>query len=91
MMNDRIYYSREAEAQAMRERTTAILAFFVIGITVGTVLALLFAPRSGDKTRGEIADAIEEGFHEGRKSSGEAITRLERELADLRKKLEDRR
>lgn len=90
-MNDRIYYSREAEAQAMRERTAAILAFFVIGIAVGTVMALLFAPRSGDKTRGEIADAIEEGFNEGRKASNDAVHRLEKDLSDLRKRIEDMR
>lgn len=91
MMNDRIYYSREAEAQAMRERTTAVLAFFFIGITIGTVLALLFAPRSGDKTREEIAEALEDSFKEGRKASNETIERLEKDFADLRKRLEERR
>ena len=89
-MNDRIYYSRDAESQAMRERTTAILAFFVIGITVGTALALLFAPRSGDKTRAELADALDHSFDEGRKASGDAIERLERDFADLRKRIEER-
>ena len=90
-MNDRIYYSRTAEAQAMRERTTAILAFFFVGIAVGTMLALLFAPRSGDKTRSEIADALEDGFKEGRKASSDAIERLEKDFADLRKRIEERR
>lgn len=90
-MNDRIYYSRDAEAQALRERTTAILAFFFVGITIGTVLALLFAPRSGEKTRSEIADALEEGFQEGRKASSDTIERLEKDFADLRKRFEERR
>lgn len=90
-MNDRIYYSREAEAQAMRERTVAMFAFMVIGITVGVVTALLFAPRSGEKTRAELADALDEGFNEGRKASGDAIEKLEKDFADLRKRIEDRR
>jgi len=90
-MNDRVYYSREAESQAMRERTTAILAFFVIGVTVGTALALLFAPRSGEKTRHELADALDQGFDEGRKASSEAVERLEKDFADLRKRFEERR
>ncbi len=90
-MRDRIYYSREAEEQAMRERNAAMLAFLVIGVTVGAILALLFAPRSGDKTRAEIADALDEGFNEGRKASGDAIEKLEKEFAELRKRLEDRR
>lgn len=90
-MRDRIYYSREAEEQAMRERNAAIIAFMVIGITVGAVLALLFAPRSGEKTRAELADALDEGFNEGRKASGDALERLEKDFADLRKRVEDRR
>ena len=89
-MNDRIYYSREAETQATRERTTAILAFFVIGVTVGTALALLFAPRSGEKMRAELVDTLDHGFDEGRKASGDAIERLEKDFADLRKRIEDR-
>jgi gas vesicle protein len=90
-MNDRIYYSRDAESQAMRERTMAILAFFAIGITVGTALALLFAPRSGDKTRAELADALDHRFDEGRRASGDAVERLEKDFADLRKRIEERR
>ena len=90
-MNDRIYYSRDAEMQAMRERNTAILAFLLVGMAVGTVLALLFAPRSGEKTRAELSDALEDSFHEGRKASGDAIERLEKEFADLRKRLENSR
>lgn len=90
-MRDRIYYSREAEAQALRERNAAMLAFMVIGITIGAVLALLFAPRSGEKTRAEIADALDESFNEGRKASSDAVEKLEKEFADLRKRLEDRR
>jgi gas vesicle protein len=89
-MTDRIYYSREAELQAQRERTTAVLAFFLVGITLGTVIALLFAPRSGEKTRAEIADALEDSFQEGRKASSDAIERLEKDFADLRKRIEDR-
>ncbi len=91
MMHDRIYYSRDAEAQAMRERNIAILAFFVVGITVGTALALLFAPRSGANTRAEIGGALEQGFDEGRKASAEAIERLEKDFADMRKRIDERR
>ncbi len=90
MMNDRIYYSREAESHALRERNTLILIFLGLGVTVGAVIALLLAPRSGDATRTEIADAVEQGIEEGRKASGETISRLEKDFADLRKRIEDR-
>jgi gas vesicle protein len=90
-MNDRIYYSREAEMQAMRDRNVAMLAVLVIGVTIGTALALLFAPRSGEKTRAQITEALEQGFDEGRKNSEQTIERLEKDFADLRKRIEDRR
>ena len=91
MMNDRIYYSREAEMQAVRDRNVAMLAVLVIGVTIGTALALLFAPRSGEKTRNQLSDALEQGFNEGRKNSEQTIDRLEKDFADLRKRIEDRR
>ena len=89
-MEDRIYYSHEAETRAQREHTMTVLAFLVIGITIGTALALLFAPRSGDRTRHEIGDALDHGFEEGRRHSADAIQRLERDFADLRKRVEER-
>ncbi len=89
-MNDRIYYSRDAEAQAMRERTMAVFAFFIVGAAIGGVLALMLAPRSGDRTRAELSDALDHGFEEGRKHSADAIQRLERDFADLRKRVEER-
>ena len=35
----------------------SMLVSFLLGGIVGTVLALLFAPQSGDKTRKKISDA----------------------------------
>lgn len=90
-MNDRIYYSREAEMQAMRDRNIAMFAILVVGVTIGTALALLFAPRSGEKTRADLAGALEQGFDEGRKQGSDTIERLEKDFADLRKRIEDRR
>jgi gas vesicle protein len=90
-MNDRIYYSREAETQAMRDRNMAVFAFLIIGVAIGTAVALLFAPRSGAKTRAELADALEQGFEEGRRASSDAVSRLEKDFADLRKRVEERR
>lgn len=91
MMNDRIYYSRDAELQAMRDRNVAMFAVLVIGVTIGTALALLFAPRSGEKTRSQLGDALEQTFDERRKQGNETIERLEKDFADLRKRIEDRR
>lgn len=89
-MNDRIYYSRDAELQAQRERMTAVLVFMVMGLGIGAVLALLFAPKSGDKTRSELAHTINDSLETPREVTSKAINRLEKDFTELRKKVEDR-
>jgi gas vesicle protein len=90
VMSDRTYYSREAEEQARREQMSNAALFIMLGLVIGAVLALLFAPESGEKIRGSIEDAINERFRDSHDATHPAIRRLERELADLRKKVEDR-
>jgi len=38
------------------------LLFFLIGGSIGAAVALLFAPKSGDELRGDIADATRRGY-----------------------------
>ncbi|MEP7289414.1 MAG: YtxH domain-containing protein [Chloroflexota bacterium] len=90
MNNNRIYYSREAEERAARERATLIILFLLCGLGVGTIMALLFAPTPGAKTREELARAVEEGLTSGRDTVEPTLKRLEKEFADLRKNVEDR-
>ena len=78
-MNNRIYYSREAEEQANQERLRAIGVFMVLGLGIGAVLALLFAPKSGEEIRHGISKSLEDRF------SG-----VEKELESLSKRVEDR-
>jgi len=85
-MNDRIYYSREAELRANRDKALLTLLFLAMGLGIGAALALLFAPRSGEQTRVELAKTVDTSLDEGR----ERIQFLEKELADLRKKIESR-
>jgi gas vesicle protein len=88
-MNDRIYYSKEAEERAQRERATAVLIFMALGLGVGAVLALLFAPKSGDKTRAELAHTLNDGLEVPREATQKAFKNLEKEFQDFRKKVED--
>ncbi|HLU09451.1 MAG TPA: YtxH domain-containing protein [Oceanobacillus sp.] len=84
-MNDRIYYSHEAEMRANRERAVAVMMFLALGVGIGTVLALMFAPKSGEKLRAEIARSMEDSL--GR---GNAFKQLSQDFSDLRKSIEDR-
>jgi len=43
------------------------LTFFLVGAGVGAVLALLFAPKSGEELRNDIADATRKGIDKSRK------------------------
>lgn len=89
-MNERIYYSHEAEMRANRERAVAIVIFLLLGLGIGAALALLFAPKSGSQIRRELAEGVEERFDSGRETTSKALQRLEKEFAELRKRVEER-
>jgi gas vesicle protein len=89
-MNDRVYYSREAEARAIRERSIAIFTFLALGLGIGAALALLFAPRSGEKVREDITKSMGEGLERGGEATTHAIRQLSKDLNELRKSVEDR-
>ncbi|TVR21529.1 MAG: YtxH domain-containing protein [Anaerolineaceae bacterium] len=75
-MNDRIYYSQEAEKQAKRERTVLALAAAIMGIGLGAVLALIFAPQSGDKTRQQIEQQAREWMDQGEDAAQQAVSKV---------------
>lgn len=89
-MNDRIYYSREAEMRANRDRLAAVAVFLVFGLGLGAILALLMAPKSGDEVRKELSHTLAGELADGREESGKALKRLEKDLGELRKRVEDR-
>lgn len=89
MNTDRIYYSQDAKDHAMRDRGVLIAAFLTFGLGVGAAVALLFAPNSGKKTRHDLAKNVNKGLTAGRENLDSVVSKLELELADLRKKLED--
>ncbi len=90
MMNDRVYYSKEAEERALRERTVVALIVLGLGLGFGAALALLFAPRSGDETRHEIASQANYAVESGRDTTSKTVENLQRELKYLREEFEDR-
>jgi gas vesicle protein len=47
------------------------LTYFLIGGSVGAVLALLFAPKSGHELRGDIADATRKGIDRTRETANQ--------------------
>ena len=85
-MNNRIYYSEEAEQLAKRQQALAVILFTTVGLTIGAVLALLLAPKSGDQIRRELSSTLNEGAD----ASSDAFKRLEKDFGELRKQVEER-
>src|SRR5499426_4551482 len=45
------------------------LTYLIIGGGIGAILALLFAPKSGEELRGDIADATRKGIDRSREAA----------------------
>ena len=90
MMNERMYYSREAEERAQRERLALALAVMGLGLGIGVVMALLFAPRRGEEIRKAIAEQVGNVYDDGREVTGGALTTLRKEFERLRSDVEER-
>lgn len=60
------YERRDDESQAMTK-----LTYLIIGGGIGAILALLFAPKSGQELREDIADVTRKGLEKGREAAGQ--------------------
>ena len=89
MKNDRIYYSHDAEMHSMRNRIVVTLVFLMLGSGIGAILALLFAPSSGQSTRRDLANSVEEGLQSGREAVHPIVKQVKKELGDLQKTVEE--
>ncbi len=88
--NERIYYSHDAERHAMRVMIGLTLLCLTVGLGIGGVLALLFAPQSGKKIRAELAKTVEDGWQSGREAAEPMVKHLEKDFAELHKNVEER-
>lgn len=60
----RYEYERETSA-------TTKLTYLLIGGGIGAIVALLFAPKSGEELRGDIADATRKGIEKGKETAAQ--------------------
>jgi gas vesicle protein len=78
----RIYYSEEAEQAAKRQQMMNIITFMLLGLGIGALVALMFAPNEGKKTREKLSDELSDRVGFG--SSDDALSRLEKQYNNLR-------
>jgi gas vesicle protein len=57
---------------------------FVLGVSLGAVAALLFAPKAGEELRGDIAEGVSDGVNQVR-STEKGLKQRAQKLADLAK------
>ncbi|HEX8143987.1 MAG TPA: YtxH domain-containing protein [Pyrinomonadaceae bacterium] len=67
MQDERDYRGRERDASDVATRLTYLL----IGGGIGAIVALLFAPKSGQELRGDIADATRKGIDRSRETASQ--------------------
>ena len=72
-----------------RDEFGAFLVGFIVGGLSGAVVALLFAPQSGDETRALIRDKSIELRDKAQITAEEAIARAEAAAADARARADD--
>ena len=78
-MTERIYYSQDAKSQAQRQTLLMVVFMLSVGVGIGSILGILFAPESGEKTREELGSAVET-----------RVKDVESQMNDLRKKVDER-
>lgn len=64
-------YEHEREESS----ATTKLTYLLIGGGIGAILALLFAPKSGEELRGDIADVTRKGLEKGKETAALAKER----------------
>ena len=72
-----------------RDEFGAFLVGFVIGGLTGAVVALLFAPQSGEETRALIKDKSIELRDKAQETAEEALARAEKAAKDARTRAEE--
>jgi gas vesicle protein len=85
MNSDRIYYSHDAEMRSLHNRIVMTLIFLMLGSGIGAILALLFAPSSGQSTRRDLAQRVDEGLQSGRDAVQPIVKQVKKEFGDLQK------
>ena len=68
MQNESEYRRRERESGS---DAATRLTYLLIGGSIGAILALLFAPKSGQELRGDIADATRKGIDRSRETASQ--------------------
>lgn len=72
-MSSRTYYSEEAAERARKQQGATIVVVMVLGLALGAIIAILYAPREGRKTREMLGEELGGSLDSGRDLADDAI------------------
>lgn len=72
-MSSRTYYSEEAAERARKQQGATIVVVMVLGLALGAIIAILYAPREGQKTRKMLGEELGGSLDSGRDLADDAI------------------
>jgi len=87
--NSNLFDNQKEVTMSDRDEFGAFLVGFIVGGLSGAVVALLFAPQSGEETRALIKDKSIELRDKAQMTAEEAIARAEAVAADARARADD--
>ena len=61
----------------MAEKTDSKVSYFLVGLGIGSLLGILFAPQSGEETREYLSQRAKEGSEYAQKKASELMERAE--------------
>jgi gas vesicle protein len=61
----------------MAEKTNSKVSYFLVGLGIGSLLGILFAPKSGEETREYLSQKAKEGSEYAQKKARELMDRAE--------------
>lgn len=89
-MNQRIYYSEAAQRTSQRQQLILALAVASVSLSLGALIALLFAPDTGENIRHEIRDQLDELLERSSETSREAADNVRHNAERIRDDVEER-
>jgi len=89
MSQQRIYYSEESRKQAQRQTFVLAMAVAGVSLSLGAVIALLFAPTTGDNIRREIRDYLDELADQGKQVADNLEDTAQQNARKARKQIEN--
>jgi gas vesicle protein len=72
-----------------RNRWPQTISLFALGIAVGAAVGILFAPKSGEDLRQDIADGVQEGFDRAASTGKKWVRTAQKTVDQAREQVKD--